>query len=221
MKAPMSHANIQVGIIGMGHITRNRHLAALRAYGDDVAIRAICDADPAALERGRPEVPDAGAYRDSRELLADPAIDAVLLALPNHLHLDGVRQAAAAGKHILLEKPNRRVVLQLGGVPVAAGTHPQQRGPVGVRQARVPVRDGLRDAAPRLADRRPARPAHAGVEGGQPRRVGGDVGPLHRLPAHRRHPAEQRPGVEKAVELVAAIYRSLDTGAPVPMPVPR
>lgn len=46
-------------------------------------------------------------------MLADAAIDAVLLALPNHLHLDGVRQAAAAGKHILLEKPIARAPVPL------------------------------------------------------------------------------------------------------------
>ncbi len=46
----MSGAKIQVGIVGMGHIARNRHLPAIHAHGDDVAIRAICDADPARLE---------------------------------------------------------------------------------------------------------------------------------------------------------------------------
>lgn len=111
---------IQVGIVGMGHITRSRHLAALRAHGGDVAIRAICDADPAALERGRADAPEADAYTDSRELLADPAIDAVLLALPNHLHLEGVRQAAAAGKHILLEKPIARTPAEADEVIAAA-----------------------------------------------------------------------------------------------------
>lgn len=38
------------------------------------------------------------------------------------------------------------------------------------------------------------------------------------IPANRRHPVEQRPGVEEGGAAVAAIYRSLDTGAPVPLP---
>ena len=111
---------IQVGMIGMGGIARNRHVAALRAHAGQVAIRAICDADPGAVERGRADVPEADAYTDSRALLADPAIDAVLLALPNHLHLEGCRQAAAAGKHILLEKPIARTPAEADEVIAAA-----------------------------------------------------------------------------------------------------
>ena len=111
---------IQVGMIGMGGIARNRHVAALRAHAGQVAIRAICDADPDAVERGRADVPEADAYTDSRALLADPAIDAVLLALPNHLHLEGCRHAAAAGKHILLEKPIARTPAEADQVIAAA-----------------------------------------------------------------------------------------------------
>ena len=107
-------------MIGMGSIARNRHVAALRSHAVQVAIRAICDADPAAVERSRADVPEADAYTDSRALLADPAIDAVLLALPNHLHLEGCRQAAAAGKHILLEKPIARTPAEADEVIAAA-----------------------------------------------------------------------------------------------------
>ncbi len=116
----MSRGKIQVGMIGMGSIARNRHMAALRAHADQVAVRAICDADPAAVERSRADLPEADAYTDSRALLADPAIDAVLLALPNHLHLEGCRQAAAAGKHILLEKPISRTPAEADEVIAAA-----------------------------------------------------------------------------------------------------
>ena len=116
----MNGGNLQVGMIGMGSIARNRHVEALRGHADQVAIRAICDADPAALERSRADVPQADAYIDSRALLADPAIDAVLLALPNHLHVEGCRQAAAAGKHILLEKPIARTPSEADEVIAAA-----------------------------------------------------------------------------------------------------
>ncbi len=47
-------------------------------------------------------------YTDMAELCADPAVDMVVVALPNHLHLDAVRLAAAAGKAIVCTKPLAR-----------------------------------------------------------------------------------------------------------------
>ena len=44
-------------------------------------------------------------YRDLGEMLADRDIDAVWLCSPNHLHAEQVAQCAAAGKHVLVEKP--------------------------------------------------------------------------------------------------------------------
>jgi predicted dehydrogenase len=53
-----------------------------------------------AKKHGIPEV-----YRRFDALLADPAIDAVYLALPTSLHIDQALACIAAGKHLLCEKP--------------------------------------------------------------------------------------------------------------------
>lgn len=44
-------------------------------------------------------------YTSAEELLADPEVNAVYIATPPHVHLPLAKQAAEAGKHILLEKP--------------------------------------------------------------------------------------------------------------------
>ena len=45
------------------------------------------------------------AYSDLNAMLADSRVDAVFVASPNHLHAPQVIRAAAAGKHVLCEKP--------------------------------------------------------------------------------------------------------------------
>ncbi|RLQ85296.1 Gfo/Idh/MocA family protein [Notoacmeibacter ruber] len=91
----------KIGLIGYGEIGR-AHAAAL-AQITESELTAIADPSQAAIKAA--ESSGTKAIADYRELLADPEIEAVVIATPDHLHGEPAIAAAAAGKHILLEKP--------------------------------------------------------------------------------------------------------------------
>jgi predicted dehydrogenase len=95
---------VRWGVLGCASIaTRKVIPAMLRSTSCDVIAIASRDrqrADVAAAELGI-----ARAYGSYDELLADRDVEAVYIPLPNHLHAEWTRRAAAAGKHVLCEKP--------------------------------------------------------------------------------------------------------------------
>ena len=93
-----------LGFIGSGRIAQ-AHLKAARNLSDRVRIAAVAGrrrdkAEATAREYGIPAVHD-----DYRQLLKDPAVQAVVITTPNDLHAAIACDAAKAGKHILVEKP--------------------------------------------------------------------------------------------------------------------
>lgn len=91
------------GILGTGRITRKLAAATHAAAGAELV--AIASRDGARAEAAAREMGIPTAYGSYDELLAAPDIDAVYNALPNALHAEWTTKAAAAGKHILCEKP--------------------------------------------------------------------------------------------------------------------
>lgn len=93
---------IGVGVIAAGQMGQ-RHANVYRQIPDS-QLRAVADLNTQAAHAA---ADPAGAlvYADWRELLARDDIHAVSICLPDWLHRDAVIAAAAAGKHILLEKP--------------------------------------------------------------------------------------------------------------------
>src|SRR5262249_10300251 len=73
-------------------------LARVVAIASRIEARAQDAATQLGIER---------AYGSYEQLLADPDIEAVYIPLPNHLHVEWTKRAAAAGKHVLCEKPIR------------------------------------------------------------------------------------------------------------------
>lgn len=95
---------INWGILSTAKIGLNKVIPAMQrsTLGSVVAIgsRDEARAGAAAQQLGIPRVH--GSYE---ALLADPGVDAVYIPVPNHLHVPLARQALAAGKHVLCEKP--------------------------------------------------------------------------------------------------------------------
>ncbi|HOX57357.1 MAG TPA: Gfo/Idh/MocA family oxidoreductase [Candidatus Paceibacterota bacterium] len=102
---------IRFGIIGCGLMGREFASAAARwchllEAEARPEIVAACDPHAAALGWFREHVPTlAQTTDDYRELLANPAVEAVYVAVPHHLHRDIYCAAVQAGKHFMGEKP--------------------------------------------------------------------------------------------------------------------
>jgi predicted dehydrogenase len=91
---------LRIGLIGAGGAARGIHIPGFRLC-DGVELAAVCDADgEAAKATGIPNI-----YSTYQDLLGHEGLDAVVIASPNHTHAEIVQAAAAAGKHILCEKP--------------------------------------------------------------------------------------------------------------------
>lgn len=97
---------IGVGLIGCG--ARGSFLAQttrqLREAGVAADIVAVCDIYQPRLERAATRF-SARSYTDSRDLVRDPRVDAVIIATPDRLHVYQALEAVRAGKDVYCEKP--------------------------------------------------------------------------------------------------------------------
>jgi len=94
---------IRVGVIGYGYWGPNLVRNCFEARGAQVACVSDLRDDRLALVSSR--YPTVRTTRDSRELIDDPAIDAVAIATPVTTHYELALRALQEGKHVLVEKP--------------------------------------------------------------------------------------------------------------------
>lgn len=106
-----------VGIIGAGHFGA-AHAKALQSV-PNARLVAACRNDTQGLGAFIEAFGGAG-YLDYRDLLSDPNVDAVVIALPHHLHTDVAIACAEAGKHIMIEKPMAPTVAECRDILAAA-----------------------------------------------------------------------------------------------------
>jgi predicted dehydrogenase len=100
----MSNSKVRWGVLGVANIAVKKVIPGMqRAASVEIAAIASRDLKKAQTAAANLGVPHA--YGSYEELLADPHIDAIYNPLPNHLHVPWSVMAAAAGKHVLCEKP--------------------------------------------------------------------------------------------------------------------
>lgn len=94
----------RTALLGFGNVAANGHVPAWLARRDFQLV-AVADPDPERRARARTLLPAAAVYDRAEALLARESIDAVDIAAPPALHGALVEAGAAAGCHVLCEKP--------------------------------------------------------------------------------------------------------------------
>jgi len=96
-------SSLHVAFLGCGFITRvhSRHLRRLRSE----IVCSYASRDRARADAFRARYGGRGSYASYSDAINDPAVDAVVVAVPPRFHLDLTLQALHAGKHVLVEKP--------------------------------------------------------------------------------------------------------------------
>jgi len=100
-----SQKHIRYAVVGLGHIAQAAVLPAFAHARRNSTLEALVSDDPDKLRKlgRRYGVTKLFSYDDYEACLA--AVDAVYICLPNSLHRDFTVEAAAAGVHVLCEKP--------------------------------------------------------------------------------------------------------------------
>jgi predicted dehydrogenase len=101
----MTSPPLKLGFLGAGAAVRKLHLSALAKLAGEIELAGVWSRS---LERARGLAAEYGIARcfaDYRELLADPTIEAVLIAVPIELNASLAIDAIRSGKHVMAEKP--------------------------------------------------------------------------------------------------------------------
>ncbi len=123
--ASTSSSSIRIGIVGAGENTRLRHIPGLAAI-KDVKIEGVVNRTPASTARVATEYDIPRQFPNWQELVADPAIDAVVVGTWPDLHCDVTCAALAAGKHVLCEARMARNLAEARLMQQAAAARPDR-----------------------------------------------------------------------------------------------
>jgi len=107
MRFAKHRRQIRYAVVGLGHIAQVAVLPAFAHARKNSQLTALVSDDPQKLKNlgRRYQVDHLFSYREYDDCLRSGMVDAVYIALPNHLHADYSIRAACAGIHVLCEKP--------------------------------------------------------------------------------------------------------------------
>ena len=140
---------LRVGVLGAGQIAQAAHFESANK-ARNVRLHAICDVAEDLLARmAATHAPDRS-FTDYDAMLADPELDAVVVATADAFHVPACLAALRAGKHVLCEKPigtSVEEVEELGDAVRRSGRVLQvghmKRFDAGIQSARDFVRGGM------------------------------------------------------------------------------
>ena len=89
----------RICVVGCGHWGKN----LARNFSQLGLLYAICESDPARLDSFAEQYPEAKAYGSFTQMLSDPAVEGVALAMPAEQHFGIAMTALKAGKDVFVE----------------------------------------------------------------------------------------------------------------------
>ena len=95
---------VKVGVIG-SQFQADIHLASIQQMSEEAEVVAVASPTPGNAETLARRYGVPRWFEDHRQLLAEPDIEMVTIAAPNHLHCQLTLDIASAGKHVVCEKP--------------------------------------------------------------------------------------------------------------------
>ena len=100
---PITGRTIRFALVGCGRIAQN-HFAAIQTHASRCELVDVCDIDPVALAAAV-EKTGARGHNSLSGLLEHTTADCVILTTPSGLHPAQAIEVAAAGRHVITEKP--------------------------------------------------------------------------------------------------------------------
>ncbi|NLL64872.1 MAG: Gfo/Idh/MocA family oxidoreductase, partial [Clostridiaceae bacterium] len=116
---------LKLGIIGVGRLGYE-HASNIASRVPAAELVAICDGN---LERAKEVAADLGVkdvYDDPHEMCANPEVDAVVIVTSTASHVEMIRIAMEAGKHVFCEKPLAGTVEECLEAEKIIEAHPDQ-----------------------------------------------------------------------------------------------